>query len=576
MEVNHPTESIIPLQNTIEHKDTVKNQDLFSYRRPKHVGSGICSGLKNVCKGIFYGVGSAVALPYKGAQTEGITGFSKGFVAGVGSFVLFPIVGVVSGVFQVAHGVYNTFEAVSATNEGKIWNSDKREWYIYSLPAEAEKILHMTEEEFYESLAIDKNYKTKTTSNEDKSDNSEKKKNKSVKDTEFYDLLGVSPEASQSEIKKAYYVKALKLHPDKNPDNPSAYKEFQRVGAAYQVLSDPKNREKYNQLGSAGIEDTPILDSATFFMLIFGSDKFEIFVGEMKLATMMSQGMQSDFSDQHFSSFSFENTDPFWLFIQTKRIVKCAVNLAEILDIYVKSPPDSNFKEFLKTLETYMKELSSSLFGGTLLKVIGYIYEEQAQKYLGFNHSVAAGVGLSVVKRKGHILATKYRVLKSAIKTYKIVKKMDADAKNKEKIVNSKKSEISSSNVETNETIKNNSEKTTEDDSHHTSPLFADENIAIMGKKSLEAMIETLWNLSVIDTESTLRKVCFKVLHDCSVDNDVRRKRAEGLSIMGSLFQSSGASVSEGLSSFFTQLSDHFDTMNSINQPSNVNKTEKK
>ncbi|KNC48452.1 heat shock protein Ddj1 [Thecamonas trahens ATCC 50062] len=73
----------------------------------------------------------------------------------------------------------------------------------------------------------------------------------SVADTALYDVLGVSPSASDKEIKKAYRKLALKHHPDKNPDGAEKFKE---ISAAFDVLSDPQKKEIYDRYGMEGLE----------------------------------------------------------------------------------------------------------------------------------------------------------------------------------------------------------------------------------------------------------------------------------------------------------------------------------
>jgi len=66
-----------------------------------------------------------------------------------------------------------------------------------------------------------------------------------------YDTLGVSPEASESEIKKVYRKLALKYHPDKNPDDPAAEEKFKEISEAYSILSDPGRRQQYDMRSTA-------------------------------------------------------------------------------------------------------------------------------------------------------------------------------------------------------------------------------------------------------------------------------------------------------------------------------------
>lgn len=63
----------------------------------------------------------------------------------------------------------------------------------------------------------------------------------------YYDILGVKNDASSSEIRRAFRKKALKLHPDKNPDRPDAADRFDEVNKAYELLSDAKLKREYDQ-----------------------------------------------------------------------------------------------------------------------------------------------------------------------------------------------------------------------------------------------------------------------------------------------------------------------------------------
>eukprot|EP01156_Anaeramoeba_ignava_P006613 Anaeramoba_ignava/a3490_29.p1 GENE.a3490_29~~a3490_29.p1 ORF type:complete len:380 (-),score=38.50 a3490_29:90-1229(-) len=74
---------------------------------------------------------------------------------------------------------------------------------------------------------------------------------------DYYSLLGISRDATQEEIKKAYRKMAVKYHPDKNPDNKEAEEKFKEVSEAYSVLSDEKKKNLYDQYGEAGLKGGP-------------------------------------------------------------------------------------------------------------------------------------------------------------------------------------------------------------------------------------------------------------------------------------------------------------------------------
>lgn len=70
---------------------------------------------------------------------------------------------------------------------------------------------------------------------------------------DYYEVLGVSKSASQEEIKKAYRKLAIKYHPDKNPNDPTAEENFKEAAEAYEVLNNEEKRRRYDQFGHQGV-----------------------------------------------------------------------------------------------------------------------------------------------------------------------------------------------------------------------------------------------------------------------------------------------------------------------------------
>lgn len=72
---------------------------------------------------------------------------------------------------------------------------------------------------------------------------------------DFYEILGVPKNASDTDIKKAYRKVALKYHPDRNPDDKAAEDKFKEAAEAYEVLSDGDKRARYDRFGHAGVNN---------------------------------------------------------------------------------------------------------------------------------------------------------------------------------------------------------------------------------------------------------------------------------------------------------------------------------
>src|SRR6266508_406483 len=70
---------------------------------------------------------------------------------------------------------------------------------------------------------------------------------------DYYEILGVSRDAENGELKSAYRRLALQHHPDRNPGNPEAAERFKEASEAYAVLSDPEKRARYDRFGHAGL-----------------------------------------------------------------------------------------------------------------------------------------------------------------------------------------------------------------------------------------------------------------------------------------------------------------------------------
>ena len=74
---------------------------------------------------------------------------------------------------------------------------------------------------------------------------------------DYYEVLGVSKDVSDADLKKAYRRLAMKYHPDRNPDDESVAEKFKEAKEAYEILKDSSKRAAYDQFGHAGVSNQP-------------------------------------------------------------------------------------------------------------------------------------------------------------------------------------------------------------------------------------------------------------------------------------------------------------------------------
>jgi len=231
-----------------------------------------------------------------------------------------------------------------------------------------------------------------------------------VKETAFYDLLGVPPDASKDQIRKAYYKKARACHPDKYPDDKTKEAEFKAVSEAYQVLFDDDTRSAYDQHGKSGVQGgSQFADAREVFAAVFGGPEFEPFIGTLKMCADVDEQLQKEVNDSLEAmmkkrsqlaetrvSGNAEELDALRKDFEEKseklneatekqqkeRVLKCAEILRKRIQSYV-SADGTGRDAFRAALRTEFDQLRQVAMGEPLLHTIGYVYCYHSQRLLG-------------------------------------------------------------------------------------------------------------------------------------------------------------------------------------------------
>lgn len=187
-------------------------------------------------------------------------------------------------------------------------------------------------------------------------------------DTSMYDVLGVAHNASPAAIRRAYYMAAKQVHPDRNLNDPEATAKFQELAAAYQILSDPDSRAQYDAHGTVDGEGVLTTDPATLFTVVFGGDQFKAYTGELQVT---SQAAHADADGNPPDEATLTQ-------IQAERVEDLANQLTELIQPWV----DGNHDTFRAWADAEASRLVEVNFGAAMLHTIGYVYAHTASMAL--------------------------------------------------------------------------------------------------------------------------------------------------------------------------------------------------
>ncbi|KAK9903194.1 hypothetical protein M0R45_001159 [Rubus argutus] len=311
-----------------------------------------------------------------------------------------------------------------------------------------------------------------------------------VRDTAYYDILGINIDASEIEINKAYYQKATLVHPDKNHGDPKAAEEFRALTEAYQVLVDQVKRAWYNKHGKLCIPQDYWVHSASVYGKAFGSECFEDYFGEFVSITFLSCfEMEKQTEDPEVRiKRAWEKMGTLLKERQQK--------LTTIMKDRIQPFVDGHIEEFENSVDLEARRLSKAAFGECLLYTIGTMYVNKAatelQKKEVFNHTN----WVKVKGPKGFDMRSQMEAARAAM-TEVIITRNLTEREKEEELRQS----------------------------------------IVRNLKGMEYMSDRVWSTNARGIELTASHVCKAMLKDPTVSKDVLRLRAEALYRLGEIFK---------------------------------------
>jgi hypothetical protein len=251
-----------------------------------------------------------------------------------------------------------------APRQGKWWNENEAKWVLTNMDEEVKNLANVPEDDSDLLGDIEKDLDAGSTR--------EGAGGGEVADMFYYETLEVTTNADEATIRRRYYLLAKKYHPDRNKDDASAAEKFKDIAEAYQVLSDPELRKRYDRDGRGGLsaDKTSVnddgaakIDPAILFAFLFGSDKFNDYVGRLATATSAQIGASPKISVKDART------------LQKRRVVRLAGKLIAKISPWVaaKSSGEGDVSAVEAEWTVEADELASASYGYQLITTIGKV-----------------------------------------------------------------------------------------------------------------------------------------------------------------------------------------------------------
>ncbi|KAJ2778955.1 DnaJ-like protein [Coemansia javaensis] len=346
-------------------------------------------------------------------------------------------------------------------------------------------------------------------------------------ETEYYDWLEVTPAATQSELKKKYYLLALKYHPDKNP-SAEAEERFKQISEAYRVLADPKLRHEYNEHGAEkNRPDDAMGDPAFFFTQLFGGERFVDMIGELSIIQELTQAAEEAQTEEDqaagngkaIQDAAAAESDKEARKLEKKRrreeqakkrqeaekrtkeqVHKISEHLKAKLAIYVENTaadPKEALAAWRAQIEAEAEDLKIESQGVELLHTLGGVYSSSAKKH--FERQELFGSfrnAYNSIREAGRVVGDAYSMLKDAMELQRTYAEL-AEAE-KKSISPEEKQRLEESAT----------------------------------RKGLNVLLKS----GRLEIENKTHRVCSLVLGDSTASKDVLARRATALAEMGRIY----------------------------------------